>query len=61
MARRTDAATAAKLRRLTGIRVLQRSDASLVALFESKYRMERLIADNPDFMLAANASGFAGS
>ena len=40
---------------------VQRSDASLVALFESKYRMERLIADNPDFMLAANASGFAGS
>ncbi len=61
VARRTDAATAAKLRRLTGIRVLQRSDASLVALFESKYRMERLIADNPDFMLPANASGFAGS
>ncbi len=57
VARRTDAATAEKLRGLIGVRVVNRSDGSLVALFESKYRMERLISDNPTWSLARMVAG----
>jgi peptide chain release factor 3 len=57
VARRTDAATAADLRGLVGVRVVNRSDGSLVALFESKYRMERLISDNPSWNLARMVAG----
>ena len=59
VARRTDAATAAALRGLTGVRVVNRSDASLVALFESKYRMERLITENPDWQLSRMVAGLS--
>jgi peptide chain release factor 3 len=51
VARRTDAETALHLRGLVGVRVVNRSDGSHVALFESKYRMERLITDNPTWKL----------
>ena len=37
--------------------VVNRSDGSLVALFESKYRLERLAADNPDYQLARMVAG----
>jgi peptide chain release factor 3 len=57
VARRTDEATALKLRGLVGVRVVHRSDKSLVALFESKYRMDRLISDNPDWKLARMVAG----
>jgi peptide chain release factor 3 len=57
VARRTDATTAAELRGLVGVRVLHRSDGSPVALFESKYRMDRLIADHPDWQLARLVAG----
>ena len=57
VARRTDAVTAVALRGLTGVRVVNRSDGSLVALFESKYRMDRLITDHPDWQLARMIAG----
>ena len=57
VARKTDADTAGKVRGLIGVRVVNRADNSLVALFESKYRMERLISDNPDWKLARFVAG----
>ncbi len=49
--RLTDEATAERLRRLTGIKVMKRGDGSLVALFESSYRLARLMADEPELTL----------
>ena len=57
VARRTDRATADQLRGTIGARIVQRSDGSLVALFESKYRLERLIGDHPDWQLARMVAG----
>ena len=57
VARRTDRATADALRGMIGARVVARSDGSLVALFESKYRLERLIADHPDWQLGRMVAG----
>ena len=42
VARRTDAASAAKLRAMSGVAVLARRDGTLLALFESPYWLERL-------------------
>ncbi|HEX7168322.1 MAG TPA: peptide chain release factor 3 [Acidimicrobiales bacterium] len=53
LARRTDADTADELRRISGVRVLARRDATLLALFESPYRLQRLEADNPSWCLDA--------
>ena len=57
VARRTDKATADALRGMIGARVVNRSDGSLVALFESKYRLERLAADHPEYQLARMVAG----
>ncbi len=57
VARRTDEATAAALRGKTGIRVVNRSDGSLVALFDSKYYLERVITDNPTYLLKRMVAG----
>jgi peptide chain release factor 3 len=57
VARKTDEETATKLRGLVGVRVVNRADQSLVALFESKYRMERLISDNPTWKLNRFVAG----
>ncbi|MDQ3305823.1 MAG: peptide chain release factor 3 [Actinomycetota bacterium] len=51
LARRTDEDTALQLRRTTGVRVLARSDGTLLALFESAYWLQRLKADHPDWTL----------
>ncbi|HEY0396745.1 MAG TPA: peptide chain release factor 3 [Acidimicrobiia bacterium] len=51
LARRTDAATAAQLRGAPGLRVMTRTDGTLFALFESRYRLERLQSDHPDWVL----------
>jgi peptide chain release factor 3 len=59
VARRTDAATADALRGRSGIRILNRSDGSLIALFESKYYLERLITDNPGYKLERMVAGIA--
>ncbi|MGH9182448.1 MAG: peptide chain release factor 3 [Acidimicrobiales bacterium] len=51
VARRTDAATAERLRTTPGARVLARADGVLLALFESPYWLERVEADHPDWTL----------
>ena len=51
IARRTDRATAEKLRATSGVSVLTRSDDTLLALFESPYRLQRLESDHPDWCL----------
>jgi peptide chain release factor 3 len=52
LARRTDAPTAAELQGSQGVRVMTRTDGTLFALFESRYRLERLQSDHPDWLLA---------
>ena len=49
--RGTDATSADRLRQIGGIRILQRSDGSLVALFENVYRLQRLLSDEPELTL----------
>ncbi|MFT7600028.1 MAG: peptide chain release factor 3 [Acidimicrobiales bacterium] len=51
IARRTDAASAAELRAMQGVDVLERAEGTLLALFESKYWMERVLADHPELTL----------
>jgi peptide chain release factor 3 len=51
VARRTDQATADHLRHTTGVRVLARTDQTLLALFESPYWLQRLESDHPDWCL----------
>jgi peptide chain release factor 3 len=51
LARRTDAATAAHLKDIGGCRVLARRDGTLLAVFESEYRLQRLEGDHPDWLL----------
>lgn len=50
-ARRTDSTTAAALRSVPGTRILSRGDGSLLALFESPYRLARLAGDHPEWRL----------
>ena len=57
LARRTDAATAALLKGVGGCRVLTRRDGTLLAIFESEYRVQRLEGDHPDWMLATILTG----
>jgi peptide chain release factor 3 len=59
VARRTDQATADALRGRSGIRILNRSDGSLIAMFDSKYYLERLITDNPEYKLERMVAGIA--
>ena len=49
--RLTDPASANRLRQIGGIRILSRADGALVALFENKYRLQRLLNDEPDLTL----------
>ena len=50
--RATDANSAGRLREIGGIRILTRgSDGATVALFENKYRLQRLLADEPELTL----------
>jgi peptide chain release factor 3 len=49
--RRTDSATAAQLSSLGGVDVLEREDGTLLALFASPYRLQRLATDNPEWLL----------
>jgi peptide chain release factor 3 len=57
VARRTDAPTAEALRGRSGIRILNRSDGSLIALFDSKYYLDRLISDHPEYRLERMVAG----
>ncbi len=49
--RLTDDASSRRLREISGIRVMQRGDGQLVALFESKYRLQRIEKDEPMLVL----------
>ena len=51
VARRTDRPSASAIQGQRGVRILERSDGTLMALFESQYWLERLEADNPDLVL----------
>jgi peptide chain release factor 3 len=53
LARRTDLVTAEHLRGIPGVRVMSRTDGTLLALFETPYRLERLRGDHPDWTLDA--------
>ncbi|MFM8650132.1 MAG: peptide chain release factor 3 [Actinomycetota bacterium] len=49
--RLTDDASIDRLRRIGGIRILKRGDGALVALFENRYRLQRLRSDEPELTL----------
>jgi len=55
--RLTDEVSAKRLREIGGIRVMERGDGHLVALFESRYRLQRIENDEPDLMLAHIIAG----
>ena len=59
--RLTDKQSADRLRQIGGIRILLRGDGALCALFENKYRLQRLMSDEPELTLEpiiADASTF---
>jgi len=39
------------LRQIGGVRILKRGDGALVALFENRYRLQRLEVDEPKLKL----------
>ena len=49
--RLTDKKSAERLRQIGGIRILTRGDGALVALFENRYRLQRLMSDEPELVL----------
>lgn len=51
LARLTDATSATVLRPMKGVRVLSRTDGTLIALFESQYWVARLEQEHPDLVL----------
>jgi peptide chain release factor 3 len=51
VARRTDAESRPALRAMQGVDVLERSDGTLLALFESTYWLERLESEQPELTL----------
>ncbi|MET0144679.1 MAG: peptide chain release factor 3 [Ilumatobacteraceae bacterium] len=55
--RRTDPQSVPRLREIGGIRILHRSDGALVALFENRYRLARLEADEPELLLEPLVAG----
>lgn len=57
VARRTDEASAPELRGMRGVDVLGRSDGTLIAVFESVYWLDRLLADKPELTLESLVAG----
>ena len=55
--RRTDQQSVQRLRDIGGIRVMKRSDGTLVALFENRYRLARLEQDEPELTLEPLVAG----
>ena len=51
IARKTDEASAAKLNAMQGVAVMSRDDGTQLALFESKYWMDRVLNDHPELTL----------
>ena len=57
VARRTDAASAAALRSMRGVDVLSRSDGTMLAIFESRYWLDRLAGEQPELTLEPLVAG----
>ncbi len=57
VARRTDAESAPVLRAMRGVAVLGRSDGTLLALFESRYWLDRLVGEQPELTLEPLMAG----
>ena len=57
VARRTDDASTPILRGMRGVDVLDRSDGTKIAVFESVYWLDRLMADQPDLVLEPLVAG----
>jgi len=55
--RLTDEPSAKRLREIGGIRVMERGDGELVALFESRYRLQRIESDEPELTLGHIIAG----
>ena len=55
--RLTDKESSERLRRIGGIRILTRGDGALVALFENRYRLQRLESDEPELTLLPIIAG----
>jgi len=53
----TDKESSPRLREIGGIRILRRSDDALVALFQSRYRLQRLESDEPALTLTPIIAG----
>jgi peptide chain release factor 3 len=53
----TDKESSPRLREIGGIRILRRSDDALVALFQSRYRLQRLESDEPSLTLTPIIAG----
>ena len=51
IARKTDAASTAPLNAMQGVEVLTRANGDHLALFESRYWMERVLSDHPELTL----------
>ncbi len=51
IARRTDAASAPALNAMQGVTVMSRDDGTMLALFESRYWMQRVVSDHPELTL----------
>jgi peptide chain release factor 3 len=51
IARRTDEDSASRLNAMQGVSVLSRDDGTRLALFESKYWMDRVLVDHPELTL----------
>ena len=51
IARRTDAESAPQLNAMQGVSVMSRDDGTMLALFESRYWMDRVVADHPELTL----------
>ncbi len=51
IARRTDAESAPALNAMQGVTVMSRDDGTMLALFESRYWMERVVSDHPELTL----------
>jgi peptide chain release factor 3 len=55
--RLTDPSSARRLREVGGIRIMERGSGELVALFESRYRLQRLEHDEPELVLTPIVAG----
>ena len=57
LARRTDEASRAKLTKMSGVDVMRRTDGVLLAMFESKYWLNHLRANQPELTLEPLVAG----